>query len=163
MSNSPEQIIQMMQDAESNERKFIHAMLRFHIHSFQHISFNPGSRILHCQFEKCMIASLALIETMHLNMITRRILLTELFCLHEETALEFDDRDIELAILELQRHIKHYPFSNITHKMQCRKIVKQIKTYHFHHHVKVIVLDTALPKPWKPAHYPILSQDVTYA
>jgi|GEM_PF-4398439 len=160
MYKKPASITQMLKKSETEYNQFIHTYLQLLTISMQQLAFIPVSEGTCSKAERQVISSLSLIEKMHMHLFARKSLFVDHLVKTEGDETYTDDQEIEFALLEFEKYLKVYHFTKPFYKEQCKNILNQIKKYHFHYSIKVIIENAELPKPWKPKNRKVYIHDV---
>jgi len=150
MHKKPAHLIQMLEKSETDYNQFLHLYMQLLTISMQQLAFIPAPVTIRRKAERHIISSLHLIEKMHMHLFARKSLLADPLSKTEYEEPYPDQEEFEFTLLEFQTYMKAHQFTKTIYREQCKNVLNQIKKYHFHYSIKVIVEHKELPKPWKP-------------
>ncbi|WP_440896763.1 hypothetical protein ACS127_01740 [Amphibacillus sp. Q70] len=139
---------ELLRQSEEGYLQFLKLFLEIQISSLQAIAYSPSPITDKKYAEKQLVESLALMDNILTHLYSRDILARHYINGDSYSYLKEEIEATEYLMLEFKLYLRKSQFEIPAYKEQCERLINQISKYFYKDYVKVIVINTELPKPW---------------
>lgn len=139
---------ELLRQSEAGYLQFLKSFLKMQISNLQTMAYSLSPITDKKYAEKQLVESLTLMNDILTHLYSRDILLDQYINDDSYRYLKKEIEATEYLMLEFKLYLRKYQFTIHVYKEQCERLINQISRYFYQDYVKVIIIDTELPKPW---------------